>query len=73
VHNTATEDILTWMRANPRPDGYELRQLCKQFNLPIERMRDQLRRLVDAGELSQSEPLPGFADANPTYALVPAA
>ena len=61
--------VVEWMRAHPRPDGYELSELAAQFGRAPERMRDQLRRLVDVGVLVQSEPVTGFADNNPRYAL----
>ncbi|MDP9374072.1 MAG: hypothetical protein M3Q65_16760 [Chloroflexota bacterium] len=67
--NAFCQEVLAWMQAHPRTEGYELVELAERFGLPPERMRDQLRRLVDAGYLAQSEPVRGRADANPTYAL----
>ena len=64
-----SREILDWLQLHPQDDGYTLRELSAQFELSTERMRDQLRRLVDAGYISQSDPIPGFADANPIYAL----
>jgi hypothetical protein len=63
------EDILAWMQAHPRDNGHELVDLASQFGLSPERMRDRLLRLVNTGQLSQSEPVTGFADANPSYSL----
>ena len=67
--NAFCEDVLAWMRTNPRNDGYELVEVVEQFGLSRERMRDQLRRLVDAGYLVQSKPMRDLADSNPTYRL----
>ena len=64
------EEILKWMRENQRPEGYELNELSARFRAAPERMRDQLRRLVDQGHLTQSEPVTGMSDANPTYQFV---
>ncbi|MDQ3549525.1 MAG: hypothetical protein M3439_11985 [Chloroflexota bacterium] len=62
-----TEEILAWMQAHPRDDGYPLVDLASQFGLSPERMRDRLLRLVNTGQLAQSEPVTGFADSNPSY------
>jgi predicted ArsR family transcriptional regulator len=61
--------VLAWMRSGPATDSYTLDELSRHFGVTRERMRDHMRRLVDAGLLTQSEPIPGFADANPSYAL----
>lgn len=63
------EEILAWMQAHPQADGHELAVLANQFGLSPERMRDRLLRLVNTGDLAQSEPITGFADANPSYTL----
>lgn len=68
--NDFCEDVLAWMRTKSRTEGYELVELVEQFGLSRERMRDQLRRLVDAGYLAQSKPMRDVADANPTYRLI---
>ena len=65
----SSNQILAWMRAHPRADGHELVELAAQFGLSPELMRDRLLRLVNNGELAQSEPVTGFADANPSYTL----
>jgi hypothetical protein len=64
-----SEEILAWMAAHPVPDGHPLVDLAAQFGLSPERMRDRLLRLVNAGQIIQSEPVTGFADANPSYTL----
>lgn len=69
MKDTNSEDILAWMRTAPRPEGHELAEIARHFGVSRERMRDQLRRLVDLGSLTQSDPVTGFADANPTYTL----
>ncbi len=64
-----SEDVIAWMQAHPTTDGHPLVELAAQFGLSPERMRDRLLRLVNTGQLVQSEPITGFADANPSYAL----
>jgi hypothetical protein len=68
-----SEDIIAWMQAHPTADGHPLVDLAAQFGLSPERMRDRLLRLVNTGQLAQSEPITGFADANPSYSLAKAA
>ena len=68
----SSEEILVWMQANPTTDGHPLVELAAQFGLSPERMRDRLLRLVNSGQLAQSEPITGFADANPSYTLTTA-
>ena len=65
----SSEAILAWMQAHPDPNGHPLVELAVQFGLSPERMRDRLLRLVNTGQLAQSEPVTGFADANPSYTL----
>ena len=65
-------EILAWMQAHPAPDGHPLAELAAQFGLSPELMRDRLLRLVNTGHLAQSEPITGFADANPSYMLADA-
>lgn len=65
----SSDEILTWMQTHPNGDGYPLVELAAQFGLSPERMRDRLLRLVNTGQLAQSEPITGFADANPSYTL----
>ncbi len=67
-----SEEILAWMQAHPTPDGHPLVDLAAQFGLSPERMRDRLLRLVNTGQLAQSAPVTGFADANPSYTLTAA-
>jgi DNA-binding Lrp family transcriptional regulator len=63
------DDIETWLRAHPREESYDLSELAERFSIAPERLRDRLRRLVDQGVLTQSEPVTGVADANPSYRL----
>jgi hypothetical protein len=67
-----SEEILAWMQAHPAPGGHPLVELAAQFGLSPELMRDRLLRLVNTGQLAQSEPITGFADANPSYTLTTA-
>ena len=67
-----SEEILAWMQAHPTTDGHPLVDLAAAFGLSPERMRDRLLRLVNTGQLVQSEPITGFADANPSYTLATA-
>lgn len=70
--SNATTDMTTiveWMRANPRAGGHELYDLARQFSESPDRLRDRLRRLVDQGILTQSRPIAGFADNNPSFDL----
>ena len=64
---TTADNIITWLRANPRQDGHELSELAERFGVSPERLRDQLSRFVGQGLLNQSAPVPGIADANPSY------
>lgn len=64
-----SEEILAWLRQQACPGGHTLDELSQHFGYPRERMRDHLRRLVDAGLLRQSDPVAGFADANPSYRI----
>jgi len=68
-----SEDLMRWFQAQPAEADVELNDLSARFAIRPERMRDQLRRLVEQGLLAQSEPVPGFADANPTYRLIASA
>jgi hypothetical protein len=68
----STEEILAWMQTHPAPDGHPLVELATQFGLSPELMRDRLLRLVNTGQLAQSEPITGFADANPSYTVTAA-
>ena len=67
--STGSDEIVSWLRANPSEDGIELRDLAEQFGMAPERLRDRLRRLVEQGLLTQSAPVTGVADANPSYQL----
>ncbi|HUG13999.1 MAG TPA: hypothetical protein VMM78_03180 [Thermomicrobiales bacterium] len=67
------DEVLEWLRAHPREDGYELREIARQFSISPERLRDRLRRLVDDGSITQSDPVHGFSDGNPIYRLVDSA
>ena len=67
-----SEEILAWMHAHPAPDGHPLVVLAAQFGLSPELMRDRLLRLVNTGQLAQSEPITGMADGNPSYTLTTA-
>jgi hypothetical protein len=62
-------EVLTWMREHPTADGYELTDLAERFGWERDRLRDRLRRRVNAGELLQSAPAAGYADNNPSYSL----
>jgi hypothetical protein len=64
-----SDEVVVWMQSDPQPDGHDLAEISKRFGRSPERMRDQLRRLVDQGCLTQSAPVTGFADSNPVYAL----
>ena len=69
MSSATTEEIIAWMQAHPRHDGHPLADLAAQFGLSPERMRDRLLRLVNSGDLAQSQPVTGFADGNPSYSL----
>jgi DNA-binding GntR family transcriptional regulator len=62
--------VIEWLRAHPSDDGYELREIARKFGISPERLRDRLRRLVDDGKLTQSDPVHGFSDGNPSYRLI---
>lgn len=64
------DEVLGWLRAHPREEGYELREISRQFKISPERLRDRLRRLVDDGLITQSDPVHGFSDGNPSYRVV---
>ena len=61
------DDIIAWLHAHPREDRYELYELATYFSVAPEHLRDRLRRLVEQGMLTQSAPVAGLADANPSY------
>jgi hypothetical protein len=67
------DELLHWFRSQPAEADIELNDLSERFAVRPERLRDQLRRLVEQGLLAQSDPVPGFADANPSYRLIPSA
>jgi hypothetical protein len=62
-------EVCDWMREHPRSEGYALMELAERFHWEPDRLRDRLRRRVVAGELTQSAPVTGIADNNPTYAF----
>lgn len=66
---TDPTDIISWFKAQPAGGDVDLKMLSRHFGMQPERLRDQLRRLVDRGQLIQSEPVIGIADANPSYRL----
>jgi predicted ArsR family transcriptional regulator len=69
TQTVVSTSVLAWMQSRPHSDHYTLDELSIQFGSTRERMRDHLRRLVDVGLVTQSEPIAGFADANPSYSL----
>lgn len=69
MSSACSDEVVVWMQSDPQPDGHDLVEIAARFGLSRERMRDQLRRLVDRGCLTQSAPVIGFADSNPVYTL----
>ena len=63
------DEIMGWFQQQPPGTAVELNALSERFSVRPEHLRDQLRRLVEQGTLNQSEHIPGFADANPSYHL----
>jgi hypothetical protein len=69
MSSVCNDEVVVWMQTEPNPDGHDLVEIAARFGRSRERMRDQLRRLVDQGCLAQSAPVTGFADSNPVYTL----
>jgi hypothetical protein len=67
--STDHSEVIRWFESQPTGVDVELQVLSRQFGMQPERLRDQLSRLVDRGQLIQSEPVTGIADANPSYRL----
>lgn len=62
-------EIVRWFQEQPSGTAVELNTLSERFGIRPEHLRDQLRRLVEQGTLSQSEQVPGISDGNPSYQL----
>jgi hypothetical protein len=63
------DDIATWFRTHPDRSDVGLHELAALAGIAPERLRDRLRRLVDQGQLLQSDPIAGVADNDPQYRL----
>jgi hypothetical protein len=69
MSSVCNDEVVVWMQTETNSDGHDLIEIAARFGRSRERMRDQLRRLVDQGCLTQSAPVTGFADSNPVYTL----